>query len=194
MASRQDLMCIAGYVSWLCWVLDWPRFFVTNIYQRNTFWLHQLHHSRVLQQPRRLQQPQRSVMLYTNATPTSMAGMTTEHPLRSFLRQYEDRTPIAFAEMAAAMAGLVWLSQQLHQPTTITLATDSSIVYHSLCQGSGITLCQNPILKELYVTWLMNKMNTGHGLVVQWVPSEQNLADPLSRGVLSSPTGPAWPI
>jgi hypothetical protein len=30
---------------------------------------------------------------------------------------------------------------------------------------------------------LINKVKSGHGLVVQWVPWEDNLVDPLSWGV-----------
>jgi hypothetical protein len=32
-------------------------------------------------------------------------------------------------------------------------------------------------------------VHSGHGLVVRWVPSADNLADPFSRGVLAPWTG-----
>jgi ribonuclease HI len=87
--------------------------------------------------------------------------------------------------MAAALAGLIWASRDLQQPRNITLYTDSSIVYCSLARGTGLTLRRNVLLQNLYIGWLFNKVKSGHGLVVRWLPSEENLADPLSRGVLS---------
>jgi ribonuclease HI len=96
---------------------------------------------------------------------------------------YYDRKPIAIAEMAAVLLGLSWaMTHQIEEPTTLTLATDSSVVYYSLLRGTGITLQHSPLLQELYVNMYRKKIKAGHGLAIRWVPSEQNLADPLSRG------------
>jgi hypothetical protein len=94
--------------------------------------------------------------------------------------------------MAAALIGLHWYAQQvLRHPTTIHLYTDSTIVYYTLVRGTGVTLRHTPILQNLYMAWLINKVYTGHGLVVHWVPSDRNLADPLSRGVHALQQGAA---
>jgi ribonuclease HI len=97
-------------------------------------------------------------------------------------QHYTDHRPIAFAEMAAALKGLIWfMRNHLQQPTTITLATDSSTVYYILQKGTGLTLRSSEILQKLYVTMMYEQIKSGNALVVRWVPSEQNLADPLTR-------------
>jgi ribonuclease HI len=98
------------------------------------------------------------------------------------VQHYTDSRPIAFAEMAAALKGLLWfIRTQLRQPTTITLATDSSTVYYTLEKGTGLTLRSSAILQKLHVSVMYEIIKAGHALVVRWVPSEQNLADPLTR-------------
>jgi ribonuclease HI len=94
--------------------------------------------------------------------------------------------------MAAALVGLHWYLQDVAtQLTTVTLYTDSSVVFHTLSRGTGITLRNNVLLQNMYVAFLINKVYTGHGLVVRRVPSCQNLADPLSRGVHALQQGAA---
>jgi hypothetical protein len=73
----------------------------------------------------------------------------------------------------------------LQEPTTITLYTDSSTVYHTLVKGTGLTLQASPLLQKIFVAMWIMKNKARHGLVVRWVPSEHNLADPLTRGVHS---------
>jgi hypothetical protein len=89
--------------------------------------------------------------------------------LRQLYRQYEDIKPIAFAEMAAALACLIWATRDLQQPRNITLYNDSSIVYYSLARGTGLTLRRSVLLQNLYIGWLFNKVKSGHGLVVRWL-------------------------
>jgi hypothetical protein len=99
------------------------------------------------------------------------------------IQHYTDVRDIAFAEMVAVLKGLIWtITSQLQQPTTITLFTDFSVVYYSLVKGTGLTLRASPLLQNMYVGMLLLKNKAGHGLVVRWIPSEQKLADPLSRG------------
>jgi ribonuclease HI len=92
--------------------------------------------------------------------------------------------PIAVAELAAAIFTLIWCGSRLRQPTAITLATDSSVVYYVLSTGKGYTLRSNVWLQALFVRWFKIKLDRGHGLVLRWVPWQANLADPVSRGVL----------
>jgi hypothetical protein len=135
--------------------------------------------------------PDRTATLYTDATHTAIAAITPP-PVSAFYRHLQPPQPIAVAEMAAALIGLHWYAQQvLRHPTTIHLHTDSTIVYYTLVRGTGVTLCQTPILQNLYMAWLINKVYTGHGLVVHWVPSHCSLADPLSRGVHALQQGAA---
>jgi hypothetical protein len=122
-------------------------------------------------------------MLYTDATPWSIAAYTPGPLPAGMARQYDCKA-IAFAEMAAALAGLLCINRQ-PAPTTITLCTDSAVVYHTLVKGSGITPRSCEILRNMYIQVLLNKVNSSHGLVVRWVPSTENLADPLSREVLA---------
>jgi hypothetical protein len=101
------------------------------------------------------------------------------------LASYSKEHSITYVEMVVALAGLLWISRQLHHPTNVTLFTDSSMVYHTLVKGTGTTLHSDSLLQNMYISWLINKVHSGHGLVVRWVPSADNLADPFSRGVLA---------
>jgi hypothetical protein len=135
--------------------------------------------------------PARTVHLHTDATPGLIAAITTA-PVSAFYRRLEPAQPIAVAEMAADLVGLHWYLQDVAtQPTTVILYTDSSVVFHTLSRGTGLTLRSHELLQNLYVSFLINKVYTGHGLVVRWVPSRQNLADPLSRGVHALQQGTA---
>jgi hypothetical protein len=190
-ASMQDLRRISGYVAWISWAMSWPQFLATHIRDRSTYWLRVLDEHRLFHQPRAMILPKVRIQLYTDATPTSIAAITPP-PTSAFYRRLEPPQPIAVAEMAAALVGLHWYLQDVaHQPTTIILYTDSSIVYHTLAKGTGITLRRSPLLQNLYIAFLINKVYTGHGLVVRWLPSTQNLADPLSRGVHTLQQGTA---
>jgi hypothetical protein len=190
-ASRQDLRRIAGYVAWLAWAMAWPQFIASHIRHRQTYWLRVLQDHLLFHQPRRMITPRRTAILHTDATPTSIAAITPT-PISAFYRHLEPPQPIAVAEMAAALVDLHWYAQNvLQEPTTVHLYTDSSVVYYSLSRGTGVTLRYTPVLQNLYIAWLINKVYTGHGLVVHWVPSHLNLADPLSRGVHALQQGAA---
>jgi hypothetical protein len=190
-ASQQDLRRIAGYVAWLAWAMAWPQFISSQVRQRDTYWLRVLDDHHVFHQPRQMVSPERTAVIHTDATPSTIAAITPP-PVSAFFRHLEPPQPIAVAEMAAALIGLHWYAQNvLQHPTTIHLHTDSSIVYYSLVRGTGVTLRYTPVLQNLYIAWLINKVYTGHGLVVHWVPSHLNLADPLSRGVHALQQGAA---
>jgi hypothetical protein len=190
-ASPQDLRRIAGYVAWLAWATAWPQFLWAHIRDRSTYWLRVLDSQHLFSQPRSMIQPDHTVHLYTDATPSSIAAITTP-PISAFYRRLEPPQPIALAEMGAALVGLHWYFQDVAAcPTTVILHTDSAVVYHTLVKGTGLTRQNSVLLQNLYVAFLINKMYTGHGLVVQWVPSRENLADPLSRGVHALQQGTA---
>jgi ribonuclease HI len=91
---------------------------------------------------------------------------------------FSDEVPIATAEITAALFALIWVGSRLHHPTAITLATDSSISYYTLSTGKGMTFQYSVMLQQLYIRWFRIKMDRGHGLVLRWVPSHANLADP----------------
>jgi ribonuclease HI len=106
----------------------------------------------------------------------------------AIVQHYTDSRDIAFAEMAAALKGLIWcMTSIVQEPTTITLFTDSSVVYYTLVKETGLTLRASSLLQDLFVHMWYLKNKAGHGLVVWWIPSKQNLADPLTRGVLANP-------
>jgi hypothetical protein len=84
--------------------------------------------------------------------------------------------------MAAALRGFIWAYRDLlTEPTTLTLYTDSSVVFHTLVKGTGLTLRASPLLQNIFVKMWTIKEKAGHGLMVRWIPSQDNLADPLSR-------------
>lgn len=180
-ATRQDLLRIAGYVSWLAWAPGWPQFLSYGIRHSDTYWLRVLNNTRTLHAARPLQPPLLSRVLHVDATPSSVSAVFLGPPQVSMVRHYDDVRPIAFAEMAAAIIGLLWTFTLLQQPTNITLLTDSMVVYHTLSKGTGLTLRASRTLQKLYIKMCLIKIWTGHSLVVRWVPSGSNLADPLSR-------------
>jgi ribonuclease HI len=183
-ASRQDLQRIAGYVSWITYAMGWPGFLATLVFQRSGYWIRRFQQHGFLQRPRRLLAPLLSRQLYTDATPASSAAVFLGPPRREIWQQYTDHRPIAYAEMAAALKGLIWCIRHcLHQPTAITLHTDSTIVYHTIVKGGGWTLRSSALVQRLYVQMYIEMNKAGHSLVCRWVPSEENLADPLTRGV-----------
>jgi hypothetical protein len=53
----------------------------------------------------------------------------------------------------------------------------SSHLLHNELRKRGVTLW-NTTLKHMYLEWCKIKLNRDHGLI-QWVPSDENLADPL---------------
>jgi hypothetical protein len=141
-----------------------PQFLTTDVYPLSSLWL--------------------SVLLRSL---TSLAAITPGPPARHVVRFYDDVEPIALAKMAAPLAGLIWITQQRHQPTTVSLHTDSSVVCHSLVRGTGLNLRSHELF---YIRWLVNKLDSGHGLLVRWIPSADNLADPpLSRNARTLKTG-----
>jgi hypothetical protein len=78
--------------------------------------------------------------------------------------------------MAAALKGAIWYMRSLEHPTTVTLYTNSSIVFYLLVRATGVTLRRSLILQELYFKMYTIKIQAVHGLVVRWVPSRENLA------------------
>jgi hypothetical protein len=108
-------------------------------------------------------------------------------PRTALVQRFNEPKAVAWTEMAAALQGIIWCCRtQLEQATTITLFTDSMSVYHTIVIGTGLTLRSSPLLQNLYYTMyaLLNK--AGPSLVVRWIPSHKNLADPLSRGVTAN--------
>jgi ribonuclease HI len=73
--------------------------------------------------------------------------------------------------MAAALEGLQWLFSHLLQPHSITLLTDSTVVYYTLVKGTGVTLRRSLRLQNLFVNMFRNKVRAGHGLVTSWIPN-----------------------
>jgi hypothetical protein len=73
--------------------------------------------------------------------------------------EYTDTRQIAFAEMAAALKGLIWrMTTLVQEPTTITLFSDSAIVYHTLVKGTGLTLRALSLLQQIFVRMWMLKI------------------------------------
>jgi hypothetical protein len=110
------------------------------------------------------------------------------HPPQQVYQPFSDSQPIAVAKIAAALFALIWAGTRLRQPTALTLDTDSTVAYYTLSTGKGYTFRHNVWLQALYIKWFQIKMDRGHGLVLRWVPSQANLADPVSWGVLAHNT------
>jgi ribonuclease HI len=122
--------------------------------------------------------------VYVDATPSSIGVHVASTPPQRIYQPFTDVLPIAVAEVAAALFALIWIGSRLRQPTAITVATDSTVTYYALSTGNGLTIRYNEWLQCPYMKWFEIKMDRDHGLVLRWVPSEANFADPVSRGVL----------
>jgi hypothetical protein len=173
----------------LAWAMNWPTFMATHLLQRETYWLTWAYNRGLLHRPRTMETVSRSILIYVDATPSSFGVHVATSPLQQVFQQFTDRIPIARAEIAAALFALNWVGSRLRQPTNITLATDSAVAYYTFSTGKGYTTRYDIWLQTLYIAWFKIKMNRGHGLVVRWVPSAANPADPVSRGVLLNQQG-----
>lgn len=78
-ASQLDLRRIAGYVSGLAWAMNWPTFMATHLLQRETFWLRWADRHGLLRVPRTLGIQRRSLLLYVDATPSSIGVYVDSH-------------------------------------------------------------------------------------------------------------------
>jgi hypothetical protein len=165
-ASPQDLQRITGYVAWMAYAMNWPAFLATLIPFRVVYWIAHLHRHNLLHHRRAMRPPLRSVALYTHATTSSVAAVIAGQPMHTMVQHYTDTRTIAFAEMTAALRGLLWcMNDILQEPTTITLYTDSSVVYHTLVRGTGLTLRASPLVQKVFVAMRIIKNKAGHGLV-----------------------------
>jgi ribonuclease HI len=125
----------------------------------------------------------RSLLIYVDTSPASIGVYVASQPPQMVYQSFTDTVAIAVAEIAAALFALIWCGC-LRQPTAITLATDSAVTYYVLSTGKGSTIRYNTWLQCIFVKWFEIKVNRGHSLVVHWVPSQANLAEPVSRDVL----------
>jgi hypothetical protein len=139
-ASPLDLRRIAGYVSWLTWAMNWPTFIATHLLNRETFWLTWTFNKGLLHRPRQMGTIARSILIYTDATPSSFGVHVASHLPQQVYQRFTDSIPIARAEIAAALFALNWVVSRLRQPTNITLATDSAVTYYVLSTGKGMSL------------------------------------------------------
>jgi hypothetical protein len=165
-ATLMDLQRIMGYIAWLAYAMGWPMFMATLVCNRNTYWIYHFHNNGFLHQPRRLAPRLLSRQIHTDATPVKAAAVFLGPP--KIARVF-------------AIEGIIWCcSEILDQPTTVTLFTDSTIVFSTTVKGKGLTLRASPLLQDRFVKMyrLMNK--AGHSLVAMWFPSNRNLADPLT--------------
>jgi hypothetical protein len=84
-ATAQDLQRISGYVSWLASAMGWPAFLATLIPLRVVYWVSRQSQHTLLTHPRLMRPPHRSILLYTDATPTSVAAIVPGNPPRSMV-------------------------------------------------------------------------------------------------------------
>lgn len=67
-------------------------------------------------------------------------------PLRQLYETFREALPIAEAEMAAALYGLLWKTRLYRNPFRVTLYTDSSVVFYTRYTGKGYTLRSQQLL------------------------------------------------
>jgi hypothetical protein len=136
--SPMDLQRIMGYISWLAHAMGWPMFLATLILNRNTYWIRKFQVTRTLHQPRKLAPRLQSRQLHTDATPHAAAAVFVGPPKMAFTFPFLEPRAIAWAEMTAAIEGIIWCCQNcLDQPTNINLFTDSMIVFFNSCKRKG---------------------------------------------------------
>jgi hypothetical protein len=105
----------------MCYAMAWPAFLASTILQRSTYWARYWISSGLIHVPRRLTPPLQPRQLYFDEIPHFTAAVTVGPPRLAMVYRYSDARPIAFAEMAAALQGLLWFFEQLDQQTTVTL-------------------------------------------------------------------------
>jgi hypothetical protein len=158
----------------------WPLFPATLISARSTYWIRRLYQARILHQPQWLAATHRSRALYTDATTTSVVSFAPGPSQRSCVQHYTDQQSIASVKMEEAFRRFIWYKRQLSQPATLTLCTESAVVYYTLAKGTGLILRSLALFQTLYFYKLL-KLQAGHALVFRWVPSDENQAYSLTR-------------
>jgi hypothetical protein len=136
-ASPLDLRRITGYISWLAWSMNWPTFLATHLLQREPYWIIWCYNKGLLSRPRTMGTIRISVLIYTDATPTSLGVYVNSTPPQQIHQAFSEAIPIAQAEIA--LFALTWVGARLRQPTAITIATDSAVAYYTLATGKGYT-------------------------------------------------------
>jgi hypothetical protein len=163
--------------------MGWPTFMATLFFQKDVYWYKWFPVQGLLHQPRSMKIPLRSLQVHTDATPDALGIYILSAPPRLIHQPLQPPLPIAEAEIAAALHALITITEVFHNPVNITLYTDSEVAYYTLMSGKGCTFRNSLLFQQLYALWFRNKVNSGFGLVVRWIPSQANLADPVSRGV-----------
>jgi hypothetical protein len=87
-ASPQDLRCITGYVTWLAWAMNWPTFIATHLLQRETYWIRWCLSRGLLDRPRPIAPQLRSLLVFTDATPTSTGVHLDTRPPQQVFQQF----------------------------------------------------------------------------------------------------------
>lgn len=123
--------------------------------------------------------PIAEVNLFTDATPHSIAAIIPALDI-AHARAFDAPEEINYAEMAAAIDGLVWAFAELGD-THNRLYTDNATVLHSLLSGKGY-LFRRHLLRRLYLSMLHTLQDNTFS--VHAVTGLDNPADKPSRDIL----------
>lgn len=147
-ASLQVLRSIAGYATWLAWVLAWPIFAVTALLAKDTCCLSWIYCHGLTQQPQHLSQLLHSRLLYSEATRTSLTGTGMVPPWRTVFCQNDSSKPIAYVESATALITLFGLEETMNNRRPFLYQA----VFHIVQTGKRRT-CTN---MYCYNNWMLN--------------------------------------
>lgn len=170
--SMLDRQCIRGYATWILYNLRLPIFLAADILLGDPSWLNIL-------QPKSLLPGLIPIVLYTDATPHSVAAIIPSLKM-SFAQAFEVPEEINRAEAIALLLGLQWASPEFTD-CHFTVYCDNAAVVATLSKGTG-ALWRFHDLRRLHLSTLHGLW--GNTFTIAQVTSAENLADKPSRAVL----------
>lgn len=177
--SDKDRERIHGFLAWIAYNLRLPQFLNRDVLLGDATWMMAAIKDLDILRPRPLMDPIAEVNLYTDATPNSLAAIIPALD-KAHARAFNEGEEINFAEMAAAIDGLMWAANEVRD-THIRLYTDNATVLHSLLSGKGY-LFRRHILRRLYLS-MLHALND-NTFSVHGITGADNPADRPSREIL----------
>ncbi|KAG8226747.1 hypothetical protein J437_LFUL004398 [Ladona fulva] len=137
--KTEDLPKAAGFISWAVYILNLPRFLISNVYVRNDKWLIKMYNEGLFQRKRYFDlRMEKTIELFTDATPLQ-GGIVIPALDRELSYKFPEEWPIYKAEGFMALLGPYMLLQEkvINNLFNVTVYVDNQAVVAALNSGRG---------------------------------------------------------